>query len=142
MVKHVVKVFKVDAITRLGTCHVGYLPNHYLALHNIEIFNRVYLHVKKDYRANKLLMNQEKSICNNGLLLCNIIVNRQYVLGHNCLGGERIFVDENDELYGKTALSPDEQKEVNDRLEKYLKEHPMNKKKTQNTRKSTMKTTA
>jgi hypothetical protein len=73
--KHVVKVFKVNPITGLAGCHVGYLPGRYLALHYIEVFNKVYLHVKKDYRSNKLKMNRNKSIRNHGLVSGHIITN-------------------------------------------------------------------
>jgi hypothetical protein len=73
--KQVVKAFKIDPITTLS-------------LHSIERFNRIYLHVKRDYWFEILQMNRERSIRNHGLLLCNIIVNRPYVVGHNCMAGE------------------------------------------------------
>jgi hypothetical protein len=60
--------------------------------------------------------------------LCTIIVNRPHVVGKKCLAGEQIFVDKRDALYGKLTIPSEQQKEVDDRLEKYLIEHPSNKK--------------
>jgi hypothetical protein len=60
-IEDVVKVFKVDCNSGLSTCHVGCLPNRFLALHDKSIFEGVYLHINKDYRIANSCIDIHKS---------------------------------------------------------------------------------
>jgi hypothetical protein len=95
VVEDVVKAFKVDRRSGLSTCHISYLPTRFLALHDIGIFDGVYLYVDKEYRIANSCIDTHKLYQMGGLLRSQIIIDRNMIVGHNCNSGDLIVIEDN-----------------------------------------------
>jgi hypothetical protein len=101
VVEDVVKAFKVERRSGLSTCHIGYLPTRFLALHDIGIFDGVYLYVDKDYGIANSCIDTHKSYQMGGLLWSQIIIDRNMIVGHNCTNGDIMVIEDNGSDYPK-----------------------------------------
>jgi hypothetical protein len=90
----VVMVFKVNILTGLASCHVGYVPDRYFHLSSRAAFNGLYLVVDLDYRINYFKSNRFYSHQYRGVVHAKIIKGHPLVNGCDCTNGQPIMITE------------------------------------------------